>query len=196
MESETQKQLEGRLAELPEDVRLAILSSSFEKKIQTVGAKYSLHIDQTEVLRDETMLVMLGFADPSTFAADIEKQVRVSADQAQKIAAEVTEQLFLPIRESMKKFMEERAEHVEAEAAASVIQTVTPPAPPKPSPVPAPVAASLPPAPATPKPPAVTPADLALSQKTVNVPLSTSSGQAKPQKPPPYKADPYREPPE
>ncbi|OGC80366.1 hypothetical protein A2943_01235 [Candidatus Adlerbacteria bacterium RIFCSPLOWO2_01_FULL_51_16] len=221
MESETQKQIEERLGELPEDVRLAILSADFEKKVQTVGAKYNLHIDQLEVLGDETMLIMLGFADPSTFAANIEKQVRVSTDQAHKIGAEITEQIFLPIRESMKKFMEGRAKEAPIVSAPPPPSTPTPKpvpppsAPPKPTPPPAPAGQSplggakpavAPTAPIAPMPPIMQQAQIMLSEKTVSkLPEKLQTGKTAPQppaassgqtKPPPYKADPYREPPE
>jgi len=116
MENDIQRQIEERLGELPEDVRLAILSSDFEKKVHEVGKVHGLHIDQIEALGDETMLVMLGFSATQAFADNIQNSARVSRDEAHKMAAEVSDQVFLPIRESMKKFMAEHAERDEKPA--------------------------------------------------------------------------------
>jgi hypothetical protein len=65
MEPELEKQVQARLAELPADVRAAIQSADFAKKMQAIGNGHRLHIDQLAALEDEVMLVMLGFADPA-----------------------------------------------------------------------------------------------------------------------------------
>jgi hypothetical protein len=213
---ELQNQIEDRLAEIPEDVRLAILSSNFESQIQEIGKGHALHVDQLEALGDETMLVMLGFSQREKFAENIQAHVRVSLDEAHKIASEISDKIFLPIRESMKKFAEAKAKEsvvvgpetlpVAPSPKPPVIST--PPAPPtqtqpKPVPPPPPVVpvAPIKPAPASqppaPKPEVVSAADVALTQKTVTVQKPTPAPQPPgPVKPAPYKADPYREPPE
>ena len=158
MENDIQLQIEKRMSELPEDVQQAILSSEFEEKIQALGQKNSLHVDQTGALNDETMLMMMGFTEPAEFAKHIENQARVPQGKAQQIAGDVSQQIFLPIRESMKKFMDGQQKAV----------------------APAPQPPMLPQTPPAPAPPPVPP----------SVPKPSE------QKPPAYKMDPYREPPE
>lgn len=141
MEQNIAEQVQKRMGELPEDVRRAIQSADFDKKLQDVATKHQLHIDQTGSLEDETLLVMMGFTQPAEFAKHIEEQARVPADKAAQIAGDISQQIFLPIRESMKKFMEKPGK---------------PPETPKPAPLtPAVASPALPasPKPESPKPP-------------------------------------------
>lgn len=108
MEEDLQKQIEQRLAELPADVQNAIASSDMEQKLNAIGAKHRLHIDQIGRLQDETMLIMLGFADMSTFDEALAKALAVPEEEANALAAEVSDQIFVPIRESMKAFAEKK----------------------------------------------------------------------------------------
>lgn len=188
MEPDSTKVLQARFDELPDDVQRAIQSADADKKIQEVGQKHRLHVDQVASLDNETRLVMLGFVDPSEFADQIGIELKVSPEEADAIAAEISSALFMPIRESMQRFMEERSlqtqllnEGKPASAAPmtppsggknlSVVMPsaasapAAPPAMPNP-PVPKPLA----PAPATPTPkPDMHAADVMLNQPTVSV---------------------------
>ncbi len=168
MEEEIQKNIEERMAELPEDVRAAILASDFEEKIRTISQKNNLHIDQAALLGDLAMLVMLGFASGEAFEANLATSLRIPAAQATTIATDINTQLFMSIRESMKNFantkepptpLVPKAQEIHPADAILLQKTVTiaPPTALKPT---------IPPA--TPK--------------------------VEPTAPQPYKADPYREP--
>ena len=167
MEADLQKQIENRLHELPQDVQQAILSSELDVRLQKIGKKHELHIDQIGTLEDETMLVMLGFIDPASFVGHLQTQVRLTPEKATLVAADVSNEVFMPIRESMKQFF----------------ATKTPPP-------------SAPPAHTAPleqKEPH--PAEMALNQKTVSMPTPTVPQKpAAPLNPSDYKTDPYREP--
>lgn len=104
----TQNQIEQRLAELPQDVRDAVLSAQLGEHVREIGQRHALHIDQAGVLEDEVMLVMLGFFKPEDFSNQIAAQLRIPAADADAIAQEVNQQIFLPIRESMKRFAESK----------------------------------------------------------------------------------------
>ncbi|HWB33828.1 MAG TPA: hypothetical protein VG753_00690 [Candidatus Paceibacterota bacterium] len=101
------KQIEARLEQLPEDIRNAILASDFDQKIQAIGKAHNLHIDQSQQLGNETLLVMLGVSPMSGFSDDIAREVRISKGDADKIIADINAQIFAPIRESMKHAYEE-----------------------------------------------------------------------------------------
>ena len=169
MDQDLEKKVAQRLAELPADVRVAVQSADLGKKIQVIGRKHNLHVDQTGNLEDETRLVMLGFADPAEFVDQIVREALVEPARADMIAADIANDIFMPIRESMKRWAETRAQ--------------TTPKPVLPIPVPAPSA------------PAVTPADMMLSQPTAQIaPASPKATQGAAPTPQNYKADPYREP--
>ena len=167
MEQDTAAQIEKRLAELPEDVRNAVLSVEWEQKVRAIGAKHALHIDQTGTLGDTTLMAMLGFFDMADFPSHIAEELSVPAEKASAIAADITAEVFVPIRGSLRKFTETAKN-------------------PPPTPA-APVAAP------TPKPD-LSAADSMLQTKTVSAPIAPPI-KTEPPKPSNYAADPYREPP-
>lgn len=176
MDEEFEKKIGERISELPQDIRNAIDSVDLDLFIQQVGTNHALHIDQIGALQDETLMVMLGFSKPEEFVQNLTNKLRVAPDVAANIAGEVSQKVFLPIRESMKAFSEQRA-HVSR----AVHSDVAPVAPS--------TAIST-----TPPPQTTSPGDFALSEKTVTVAPAPGALPATPPPPGPYKADPYREP--
>ena len=116
MEQDLEAQIEKRLAELPEDIRAAVLGADLNRHVQAIGAKYQLHVDQMGLLGDEILLSMLGFTELDKLEEHVKTQVGVPADVASKIVQDSSEQIFLPIRESLVKFGEEQVSKVVAEA--------------------------------------------------------------------------------
>ncbi len=215
MEDDISKKVQARFAELPQDVQAAVQSADLSTRIQKIGERHKLHIDQMGVLQDETLLVMLGFEALDTLSKNIEKALNIQREESTALAVDIGNEIFTPIRESLKKFSERAALQAKASS--------TPATPPSPAPTQKPAAppatspqttlaqpSPKPSAPQTiPSVPAIThPHDLMLTQKTVAVtspgapaPSVSISGQALPTKPEAlkptdYKTDPYREPPE
>jgi len=174
MEEDIQQQIINRLGELPVDVRAAIESADTSARVQAVGAKHGLHVDQIGLLEDAVMLVLLGFVNPGDFTRDIGEQLSLPAKDAATIAEEISEAVFVPVHESMQAFMEQKAAEAKNTAAPSAPAAATAP---EKHELPIPVAPQKPPLPTTPA------ATQMLTQKTVSTPTS-------------YKTDPYREPPE
>lgn len=179
MDNDMPQQIEKRLAELPEDVRNAVLSVEWEQKVQAIAAKNALHIDQAGALGDTTLMAMLGFFDMADFPSHLAQELAVPPEKASAIAAEVSSEVFMPIRESLRKFTE-RAKP--AQPAAQVVAPVPPPA-------------------QTPKPD-LSAAERMLENKTVSTPAVPAPAASaapvikqEPPKPAAYSADPYREPP-
>ena len=108
MSDDAKQLIDQRLAELPENIRTAIESADLGRMLRVIGQEHNLHIDQIGKLEDETMLVMLGFFEPEQFNTQLEQQLLIPAADAAAIAGEVTTNIFLPIRESLKRFMEEK----------------------------------------------------------------------------------------
>jgi hypothetical protein len=217
MDTDPRQQIEQRMAELPEDIKEAVLSSQLGEHLRAIGQKHNLHVDQIGALEDEAMLVMLGFFEPESFSEQIARELNIPLADATAIASEVNEQAFLPIRESMKRFTEARRSEIKpvlAEPAQTpVISPVTAPtgfaqapvAPPPPAttqpnpitPPSAPITTGFGQVAAMPKPPIpqAQPAPVSIPP-TSPAPMSTAEQMlteptvAKPI----YKADPYREP--
>jgi len=106
MEQNLEAQIEKRLHELPEDIHAAVMAADLDKKVQAIGAKYQLHIDQMGLLGDEILLAMLGFTELDKLGEHIQTQVTVAPDVAGKIVQDASEQIFMPIRASLVQFGE------------------------------------------------------------------------------------------
>lgn len=184
MDDDITKKVQERYTELPADIRQAVESADLDAHIQTIGNKHRLHLDQMEALQDETLLVMLGFNDPSSFVNKLVAGLGLSQTQAEGVATDINNEVFAPIRESLKKFHAQPAS-VPANTAQPVKQ-------------PMPQTSSAPqntPTPSSPQKPqtalAPHPNDLTLATKTVTTPPTAAPIPPKPQN---YKTDPYREP--
>lgn len=199
-----QQKIEARLAELPEDVRNAINDNDLDAKVRSIGQKFNLHIDQIGGLGDEVMLVMLGFTPLEGFAGALATQLSLDPVLAQTITAEVNTSIFLSIRESMKKFTEERAAVEPTPDAMPPAVVATPPTPAVVGLTTQVIAKPTAPPPLSPD---MHEAEKLLSTSTVQVPASPTTSQGAvpappviptaavdPAKPQLYKADPYREP--
>lgn len=98
-----QKIFRERYEKLPSDLREAIFSEENADKIQEISKKYSLYVDKMGELAEESGLVMLGFTHPKDFIKNLSERLGVDAEKAKEIAKDVNEQIFGPVRESLKK---------------------------------------------------------------------------------------------
>lgn len=99
----TEEQLRAMFEKLPKDVYDAATSIDVSNKLQELGEKYKLHIDKIDTLFDETTLVMLGLTHPKDYLANLKKRLEIPDDLARMIVTDVNEQIFKPIRESLKR---------------------------------------------------------------------------------------------
>lgn len=88
---------------LPKDLQEAILSVDSAEKIRAIGEKYHLAIDKMGEMADETGLVMLGLTSPREFIPNLASRLNVDKEMARKIAEEINGQVFVRVRESLKK---------------------------------------------------------------------------------------------
>jgi len=86
--------------------------------LQSVGSAHGLHVDQLGALEDETLMVMLGFNNPAEFPAQVAATLNLDEQTAEAIARELSERLFIPIRNSMRAYMEAQLKKVSEPAAA------------------------------------------------------------------------------
>jgi hypothetical protein len=99
----TKEQLNEFYRKLPPELQDAMGSMDNADANWNIGQKFKLHIDKIGELGYETGLVMLGLTKPQDFVGNLEKSLGVDKVTAAAIAKEVNEQIFLPIRDSLKK---------------------------------------------------------------------------------------------
>ncbi len=98
MDQDTQKIIEDRFRELPEQIREVITESGWEKTIRNIVSKNGLRIDQGSVIEHETLLIMLGFETPEDYLNNLINEAEIKPEIASKIAQEVSDQIFSLIR--------------------------------------------------------------------------------------------------
>jgi hypothetical protein len=98
----TEEQIRNKFESLPKDVRAAMESTDIDSRVTELAKKYRLHIDKAEELSDETGLVMLGLTRPENYLKNIRRRLELPEDVAHLLVADVNEQIFKPIRESLK----------------------------------------------------------------------------------------------
>ena len=99
----TEEQILEKYEQLPEDLKEAIFSVEMTEAIKGIGAKYKLAIDKIGALANESGMVMFGATRPKDFVSNLMSRLGIDKDTAEKIASDVNSQVFLKVRESLKK---------------------------------------------------------------------------------------------
>ena len=87
---------------LPEEVQDLLYSPEMYGAVRQVSLKHKIHVDQMDLLETETAQVMLGFTQTVDFPKAVAQSLKVDAVQAEAIAKDIDETLFVKIREAMK----------------------------------------------------------------------------------------------
>lgn len=103
MEYLTNEQILEKYENLPEDLKEAIFSAGMAGTVKIIGDKYKLYVDKIGELENETGMVMLGLTHPKDFVSNLAQRLGVDKETAKKIAEEVNAQIFVKVRESLKK---------------------------------------------------------------------------------------------
>lgn len=97
------EQLRAAYNKVPENIRAVISSEDTDEKIFDISQKYDLHIDTTGGLGKLTLMVMIGLLKPQEFIPELTRRLKLDQETANKVAQEVNEQIFKPIRDSLKR---------------------------------------------------------------------------------------------
>lgn len=99
----TEEIIKEQISKLPKIVKDAISSANLGDKIKKIANKNMLHIDQAGILINETMFVMLGLEPIEDYKENIRRELNISRDRAQTITAEIDKEIFVSVREAMKR---------------------------------------------------------------------------------------------
>mgnify|MGYP001602142788 CR=1 FL=1 len=127
MKNFTDQQIAQRYDDLPEDLKDAIFSVDTTSLVNMVGKKHGLAIDKIGDLANETGMVMLGVTHPNEFIANLADRLEVDKEKARIIAQEINEQIFKPVRDSLRKIhnIREGGEEDKEEQTIKTIPTVS-----------------------------------------------------------------------
>ncbi len=87
---------------LPENIQTAIVSAEYKNKLAAISKRHSLLIDQAGDLEIETTLTMIGLQPLSDFVLNLQSRLEIDLVEAKEIAMDVSENIFKPIRESLR----------------------------------------------------------------------------------------------
>ncbi len=102
MNEETKKIIDEQMKILPADVKMAISSLDYRKKLEEIVKRQRLMIDQAGKVEMETTLVMIGLEPLSDYIENLARELDVNEDRAKQIAMDVNENIFKSIRKSLE----------------------------------------------------------------------------------------------
>ena len=103
MTENLKKTIEQELALLPNELRTIIGSFDWVKISEEIGKKHLLSVDDINVMQAEVGIILMGIEEQELLAQNIETNVGISKDEAEKITKELVDQIFRPLGENLKK---------------------------------------------------------------------------------------------
>ncbi|NQV93254.1 hypothetical protein HQ403_02020 [Candidatus Kaiserbacteria bacterium] len=95
--------IQERFAKLPPKLQEAITSTEVAEKLREIAQKYRLHLDQGQILENETYMVLLGVEQAGKYEENLKKELNISSEQAGQLARDVGKDIFLSIRNTLKE---------------------------------------------------------------------------------------------
>jgi hypothetical protein len=92
-----------RFRSLPKAVQDAITSADVEQHMRELAGQHQLHFDQWSSLENEVMFTLLGIEPIERLADNLKKEVGVTAEVAESLAASISQTIFAPIRAELEK---------------------------------------------------------------------------------------------
>lgn len=90
------------LQSLPPLLRTYVMEEKFIPVINQIMARYGLHVDQSAVLEQEVMLLLIGVRNPDEFSAHLEKEGAIPSDVVANIIGDINTSIFVPLQQQMR----------------------------------------------------------------------------------------------
>ena len=88
---------------LPPSIRQYLGQGKYSPVAKHLMEKYGLHIDQGTVLEREIMLLLMGIESPDEFVQALTEEARLDEKTIRGIMGDVNEQIFIPLRDEMRR---------------------------------------------------------------------------------------------
>src|SRR3989344_2586937 len=95
--------LSAVISQLPAPIRAFFVSGKVEIVAKNLMQKYQLHIDQGAITEREIILLLLGLKSPDEFTKTLVEEAKLDQQTVNGITRDVNEQIFVPLREEMRK---------------------------------------------------------------------------------------------
>ncbi len=124
----TQQQLDAQYQKLPRELQDAFLDVNAFNKIFDIGKKHKLTIEEIGFAAEEIAYIILGLLSPGDFIKSLAERLNLEEDEINPLGQDINQQIFLPLREALKKAHQIEIA-VETPKSAEPVATKTPPAP-------------------------------------------------------------------
>jgi hypothetical protein len=88
---------------LPSPIRNYLGQGKYSEVANNLMTKYGLHVDQGGILEREIMLLLMGIENPDEFTQALVEEAKLDQQTINNIVKDVNEQIFVPLREEMRK---------------------------------------------------------------------------------------------
>ncbi|MEI6528378.1 MAG: hypothetical protein WCO10_01760 [bacterium] len=106
MDDQFKKIIGEQLIKIPADIKAAIVSIDYKTKLQEITRRQKLLIDQAGRLETETTLVLLGLEKLGDYVSNLQNELGLPIMRAKEVSLDVSENIFKPIRESLRQMNE------------------------------------------------------------------------------------------
>ncbi|MFA5997833.1 MAG: hypothetical protein WC814_00325 [Candidatus Paceibacterota bacterium] len=98
------------VSQLPPPIKTFFVSGKVEIIAKNLMQKNQLHIDQGAIVEREIILLLLGLKTPTEFTQALAEEARLDPQVTSGIVQDINAQIFMPLREEMRKGMSGAAE--------------------------------------------------------------------------------------
>lgn len=98
----TKEQLKEKFEKLPADIRRVLLSEEVGINAQIIGRDTDITSEQALDVEDEVVAILMGTSHPKDFIQNIQTKIGVDQEKARAIAERVNEEIFQPVKDSLK----------------------------------------------------------------------------------------------
>ncbi len=92
---------------IPLDILEAIQTSRIYDKLEEIGNRYNLLLDQIGQLEVDTRMTLIGKLKSDSFVSTIAQNLEISNSTAEKIAIDINDEIFDSLKESLRQMQEE-----------------------------------------------------------------------------------------
>src|SRR3989338_10227970 len=97
MTEKLKQTIEEEMMKLPKELQEAISASNWVDVTKEIGKKYLLGENEINDFQVETLLVLVGIEPGASYTSNIENEVGTSKSEAEKIATETFQRIFIPM---------------------------------------------------------------------------------------------------
>jgi hypothetical protein len=93
---------------LPPELKKYLAEGIWKDKVKAIGAEFALNEEQTSTLQFETMMVLIGLEDSANLSQNMQANLQIPLDIAEKLAINLKEKVLMEIQQFLPIFQGEK----------------------------------------------------------------------------------------